>query len=920
MRFKQTNSVKCLRLFLCLLGFVTFITNTSLGQQVKSIYKTTLLYDTVVANNNKDFIFNNINISNLTTDKISILVTITPPESWQLVTQSVLTYQLEANGNTIIPLRLLPGGSNTAKWQYVRIEYRLNNGLQTTTDSFKVRVQEFTKFKAFLPAPAIVLAAYQKTVSFPVSIKNSGNTAGQYVVNYRSELFHVDEKIKVSLGPGKDTAFHIPLRLLESEWAMLRKEDIKVAVSNENGETYNLFQAISKVGYVLKEKPSAYLDMPLQFETGVTYQGGAAAQYYGALHGNMSLSEKERIAFDARSNTFSAGQVVDNHILRAEYTSVHWNLVAGNVMELTDFIMDGYGGKVGYGWKEKNKGELYGMFKSRSGDSKLAGGNLQFAVNDNFALNEQVTANFDTERKLNSFIARQGADIKLGERGKLNLNLGAGLEQFTGTLADSSSASQAGTSMGYTLQWGNDFLSANSTFMYNSNTFPGIFKGQRLQIHDVRAMFKRAMLGAFYEYNFRMQNFYTDTSLFSDVFNLRTENYGARLGYSLSSNNFIVSAGRQLQFQPSDTVSQNYIYDYLNLNATVLAGKFYLTTNSYIGKGSMDKSANSNAFVSSNQGTIQYRFAGLTLRYDNGPYYYHDYVNYIKNPTKYERLILSPYTELNFFKNSLIVRTQFNYAKTMPENNINSNLITNVVYTNAVRGFDFSMAGILPFNQENTQPYVSASVRVRLHTPFIFVRKYYTLKLMLYKDGNTNGRWDPGEEPVIGQTLAINGTMFVSDERGFVIFKNIDKGDYKTDFGYSSKIRGWIPNGGTIQHFNVNGNESIRVPYKVSRVLQGKLTLNMDQNSNLSFNLGNIKVSATSLLDTINYSTITDSEGEFYFNLPEGDYIVTLNESAFDENFKPTEYSQKADLRSNMNKTVYFEVKQKKREINIRKK
>src|SRR5690606_27460549 len=150
---------------------------------------------------------------------------------------------------------------------------------------------------------------------------------------------------------------------------------------------------------------------------------------------------------------------------------------------------------------------------------------------------------------------------------------------------------------------------------------------------------------------------------------------------------------------------------------------------------------------------------------------------------------------------------------------------------------------------------------VRLHTPFIPVRKYYTLKLMLYKDGNTNGRWDPGEEPVIGQTLAINGTMFVSDERGFVIFKNIDKGDYKTDFGYSSKIRGWIPNGGTIQHFTVNGNESIRVPYKISRVLQGKLSLNADENSNLSFNLANIKVSATSLLDTITYSTITDQNG-----------------------------------------------------------
>src|SRR5690606_22387057 len=128
--------------------------------------------------------------------------------------------------------------------------------------------------------------------------------------------------------------------------------------------------------------------------------------------------------------------------------------------------------------------------------------------------------------------------------------------------------SQTGTSLGYNLQWGNDYVSINSNVMYNSNTFPGIFKGQRLQIHDVRALYKKLMLGGFYEYNFRMENYYTDTSLFSDVFNLKTQNYGARLGYNFKNNNLILSAGQQLQLQPSDSLTQNYVYTYLNLNAT----------------------------------------------------------------------------------------------------------------------------------------------------------------------------------------------------------------------------------------------------------------------------------------------------------------------------------------------------------------
>src|SRR5690606_4400007 len=203
-----------------------------------------------------------------------------------------------------------------------------------------------------------------------------------------------------------------------------------------------------------KENPSANLDMPLQLETGATYQGGASAQYYGALHGSVNFTEDRRMAFDVRSNTFSQGQVVDNHILRGGYTSKHWNLAAGTVTELADFILDGYGAKAGYNRKENNKAMLDGILKSRAGDSKPGCGNFQFGLGENLLLTEQVTANFDAERKLNSYIARQGADIKLGEKGKLNLNLGAGMEQFTGQLADSFSKSQTGTSLGYNLQWG----------------------------------------------------------------------------------------------------------------------------------------------------------------------------------------------------------------------------------------------------------------------------------------------------------------------------------------------------------------------------------------------------------------------------------------------------------------------------------
>jgi hypothetical protein len=71
--------------------------------------------------------------------------------------------------------------------------------------------------------------------------------------------------------------------------------------------------------------------------------------------------------------------------------------------------------------------------------------------------------------------------------------------------------------------------------------------------------------------------------------------------------------------------------------------------------------------------------------------------------------------------------------------------------------------------------------------------------------------------------------------------------------------------------------------------------------------------------DTITYSTLTQENGEFYFNLPGGMYTIELSPLAFDDNFRPTTFSQQVDLINNSEKMVYFDIKQRKRSINIKK-
>jgi hypothetical protein len=455
-----------------------------------------------------------------------------------------------------------------------------------------------------------------------------------------------------------------------------------------------------------------------------------------------------------------------------------------------------------------------------------------------------------------------------------------------------------------------------------SNAFPGIYKGQRTQIHDARAFYNASFLGGYYEYTFRKQSYFLDDSLYSDVFNLKTKNYGGRIGHNLKKGNVVLSAGRQEQEQPTDEPNNPvFQFTYLNLNASAspLEGLF-LSTNTYVGKGSLAGSNEKGVLINSNQASAQYKNAGLTLRYDAGPYYYHEYILYLKKPEDYRRVILSPYVDANFFDRALSVRAQFNYAKTVPNYNEVSNVLTSFQYSNYMRGIDFSLSGIIPVQQRNSQPFVNVSVRFRLHAPFVAMRKYYDVKVVLFKDNNSNGKQDAGEESIPGQMLSINNNLFVTNESGQAIFKNVSTGVYKLDFGYSSKLKGWIPVGGTLQQFDVNGNKTIYIPYKAGKTIQGKLTLTLDANSALTYSLANIRVTATTGQDSSQtYSTITDENGEFHFSLPDGDYLIKLNEAAFDDNFRPTQLAQRADLVNNQDKMLYFEIRQKKRGINIRK-
>jgi hypothetical protein len=908
------------KLFFYLLCAVLCLPLVAKAQVIKTAFTSRLMNDSLLASSNKDFLYNNITLNNTTSDKLSIIVSITAPKGWQLITQPLINIDLKPSENTIIPIRVVPtGNNNDANWQQIKVEYRLNNSAEARYDYFYVKVKEFTKFRTSLPNANIVMTSHQKNLQIPVSIKNAGNTQSAYTVTYKSEFLHLDDKVKITLPPGEDTVHKLPIMITDKEWAMLTKEEIRITVQ-DSGDLFNLSQTIAKVGSSLKQHASAFLNMPLQVELGTNYQEGMPMQYYGSLYGRLDLSEYDKVSMEYRSNTYSVGQKVDNQIIRGEYNGKHWHLKGGNISELSDFAIDGYGGKIGYSWKDNNNLiDVFAMVKSRVGDSKVFGAHLVYLLNDNIKLKETYNSSLDNTAKVNAHVVDQKVEISLGEKARLNVKTGVGMEQSTANIAGAPGMIM-GSSLGYDFQLPGKHVYVQSIINYNSDNYPGIYKGQRLQSHDVRWLYKSVFLGGFYEYNFRKQNYFFDSLLFTNIFNLRTDNYGARTGWNTKVSNITLSAGSQRQTQQGDfkgTVN----YEYLNLTTSIFFSRnVFINTNSSIGYNSiLGGPDSSKALIMSSQGTIQLWKVGASFRFDKGPYYYHEYLSYLEGGAEIQRTFISPYVDINLRKNTFNIRAQYNYTITMPGKVKTTNALTNITYSNVRRGFDFQLSGIVPFEGPSSQMYFNASLRIRLNTPFLPIRKYHNAKVRMFKDVNSNGKMDNDEEVVAGQTLALNDQMFVSDDRGMIVLRNASKGKYKLDFGYASKLRGWAPANGVRQEMTIDGNTHLDVPYKVSRVLQGHLSVKVDSTSNLKFNVGHIKVTATDEAGVV-YSTLTEENGEFYLNVPAGNYVVSLSEAAFDDNFRPVEMSQTADMVNNNVKNLYFEIKQKKRVMNIKKK
>jgi len=178
--------------------------------------------------------------------------------------------------------------------------------------------------------------------------------------------------------------------------------------------------------------------------------------------------------------------------------------------------------------------------------------------------------------------------------------------------------------------------------------------------------------------------------------------------------------------------------------------------------------------------------------------------------------------------------------------------------------------------------------------------KYHDLKVVCFNDINGDGIRDDNEPliPNIKMTVAKNLDLaspdqarfgeqdLVTDPDGSMEIVDIPEGHYSLVFSPLQNLGNLYNARGDQQDVVVSENMTIYVPYVESYKVSGKVILNRDEYSSLGLvNVNGIRVTAMGV-NGETYAALTDSDGNYSIDIPQGGYYKIKVNNIFGDNFE----------------------------------
>lgn len=925
-----------------------------------------------------EFASNVIRLVNNTNRAQDVELMVNPPAGWQVLGQSLKKYHLAVNDSLIIPVRLQPAGNLQGDMTYVTNVFLTSQGYTLANATWNIEIKKRSDWSASLSSNHIYFSQDTDSATCTLNIYNSGNSDEALIVNAWAEpgvlienkkgKFAKDLRLPLLLKVNQDTSLTFNVARVEEETLPdqdVQEEEqryrIKIKVLNERQKHLSKGTWTGNVNF-LKLSDNRQVEESVLPSFPLTVEWNSFNVLEDNTYGSLGLYGYKKLTNSRYFSYYYQASFVQNQIdwsaLQGDYFYLGYFTPQYNV-EIGDItagkigsLLVGSGIKGSYTYKNHQAGAIYIGNPSPFDDPFLTGyGGFYTYKTSRIKTDVYLESTKNTVHDIQSNYATVDARYRIKQNHSIQLGGGYSVENFKGAGVENVT--------GYRAKAGYQGLvkkfKINFNGLYHSESYAprrGVINGaatvgypisERIRLRGGGSYFKNAP-----------SDVLNDGSIRDSVYTSRS-NYFVQMLQTINGQSFVLQP--QYIMYKSNVLDANTAgasFEYrTRLNAstsffsTVFAGQSGFPTYSDIEP----------VFVSTIRMSLRYKNFNTNVRYYYGPFYLNEqiiYVNTLENP---QRLFAMVNHDSWFAKNKMQLNLNMNYnyrtiqgrhqlvarpelfyhSKSRFRFSVYANYL---LYANAEYERSSTTVNSSPIQSTDFLVPASTSSRIEFGFGIKFnvnvpagVDRNYRATMVVFRDLNGNGIKDRGEDGYenmlirvtpVSENFTEDNLLFqqeiyelITNYKGEVEYRHLPKGNYKIETIPLVATEGWY--GGQEFYKYIDGNQLINIPLSRGARLSGGIFVQRDIHSdNKVVMLGGIRVTAVNQLSGESLSSLTDQYGNYSMYLPNGDYIITINEGAVGSRYQFLENNIPLSVKnSGENYNVGFLLVEKQRTINF---
>lgn len=893
-----------------------------------------------------EIISNVLKVYNNTNEVQKFTLDLIHPGSWQNLATSNVPYEVKSRDTLFIPIILVPNKLINGNTEVIINAFLIDlDNQQIANNYFTLHTKKKISWNVSVEPSNIFYFKNDETQKdFEYRIENTGNYKQDIFVSYktlRGDLMLADSNDVIIKNPNytinlesrADTTLKYRASILTNRERNYRKISINSYVPNTNYyyKKYSLyinsaepksldkgaFKKGNKVDFVklpnqTKVEEYGYPHLPLIVEATAQNLLDVNSFMSVNLRGFKQLNKKASLSYFAQLN-YNRNYYTNNFLTNSPWyvgyfddrKTVEVGQISGNVIGINGF---GKGIKGSYSYLEKHKTggfyvkspgffgpvrtESYGLFHTYTHNEyfNITG---KFGRQTAYASNRSINSfsllpNFNIQRK--HFFSLLGA---MTVRQDYNINTPS--DPFYGYLVGGN----------YSSQFFQKKMKFNIGSRYNDRNFStGAFK--RLSINQRTGYQINEKWDSYLSTNYQnIQTYNTITTLpgyrqemlFNNlIFTTRTERGSYQPGVYYDYRDYLSSRihARGVSFRYS---TFNFLQNFL-VSAFVKTG--YTVP--------IDFEDRKNYYTFEFSSLMRYRVWNFTTRYNYGALSTTAFNTQAYRGITPQMVRLSLQNQHQFKNKHLVLESNviYNYGNVFSNHSIG--FFPEIFYfTN--NGWRFSLRGNYTFNtsnygsiystdtlvianfDENERKFlqnftVGATVKKEFGIPIPFIKKTAaSIDFISFYDINGNGIQEKDEPTIENVVIRMGAKEVITNIKGQAEIKNIPKDTYPYFVKALDELQGWFPD--VKDSLMVIADNKQYIPFVRGVKVYGDVVLDRQKiavaDTSKPFDLSKIKITAT---NGKTYNTLTDVKGKFEFYMPNGEYIITMDESILGNKYK----------------------------------